>query len=61
MQITEKQLEKMAAWEVADQAFVSVDPIAKYIQPAILRLTKSDTYDTLVVDDGGSAITTRSR
>ncbi|WP_442481233.1 hypothetical protein [Aeoliella sp. SH292] len=53
MQITEKQLEKIAAWEIADQAFVSVDPIVKYIQPAITELTKSGHYDARVVANGG--------
>ena len=53
MRFSHFQLEKIAAWEPADDAFASVDPIKQFVRPALAKLTESERYQCYTVDDGG--------
>lgn len=53
MSFSEEQLEKIAAWQVADERFASIDPMTTYIRPAVSTLAESGRWQCHIVDDGG--------
>lgn len=56
MTFTDKQLENIAKWKPADERFTSVDPVQKYILPALSFFDESDCWKSSIIDNGSGGL-----